>query len=295
MKITIWQPPAYLFESNQKPVILRTEKGRVESDLKIRDIAQFVPKAGDVQRLARKVEIPAENTPGYIKTYFVGYDKPEKGLISIPSNRALGAVKRIHVAFLKNITTVPAKWFLPLFFLFPPKVQDRFVKKAIEQLGYISDWLLSKYYLRSMHWIPSARSIYHVAYATKTIHLHESDTDWLYKYLMFWVCFMEFDNSYRYRVQDIFGQMNQGEIRKNPKKEILRLLKIGEKREHEGMKKKWKDLHTLFRIAFTLRPSWAKIVGRFLYGIDIKLDEEDMYHCRKRMEAGGEYNYETNT
>lgn len=90
---------------------------------------------------------------------------------------------------------------------------------------------------------------------------------------------LEFDNAYRYRLQDIIGETNK-ELLKNPRKEIVRLLAIYNSREFtKGAPDKINKLKLLRQ--FLLLPNIKRSFLKTLESIDlekIKFDDNDRFH-----------------
>lgn len=88
---------------------------------------------------------------------------------------------------------------------------------------------------------------------------------------------LEFDDAYRFRLQDLLGELNKQNLILNPRKELKRLIDLGIQREHwegvQGKFKSWKKLINLIP---------KKILNKIvlvLLELDmdkVKLDESDM-------------------
>jgi hypothetical protein len=107
--------------------------------------------------------------------------------------------------------------------------------------------------------------------------------------------FMEADFAYRYRLQDIISEFNKEAFKKNPLKEITRLMDLMVQREPEepeagmGMKRKWNGIKKLLPLAFWyLRIFHNKLYKELIKaGEEINLEEikptkEDLYWMNKQ-------------
>ena len=97
---------------------------------------------------------------------------------------------------------------------------------------------------------------------------------------------MEFDNAYRYRVQDILPEVNKEELKKNTIKELHRVLDIMGGRENTQTIKDSCFLLKKF-VSFYLRFD-RKLLGllrEVLLEVNLKqvsLDEMDIEYCKPR-------------
>lgn len=98
-----------------------------------------------------------------------------------------------------------------------------------------------------------------------------------------WCALLEFDTAYRYRIQDIFVEINKEDLRKNPTKEIQRVLSILFRREislNNGLGKfKTVVPFIFFYLKYINRRLLGKIVD-FLFECDmreIQSSVEDLY------------------
>lgn len=102
------------------------------------------------------------------------------------------------------------------------------------------------------------------------------------------ICFYaEYDPAYRYRLQDILACLDKEALRKNPKKELKRLLAIiceresyACKMEDWGMANKWIKIFKLVSIFMFLKPKFKKTLIKILNNIDLNevaLSDEDIY------------------
>lgn len=98
----------------------------------------------------------------------------------------------------------------------------------------------------------------------------------------------EYDNAYRFRIQDGFGVTTKQKMLDNPAKELALVIKTIKSREHvEGkehdqqmMGKKWRSLEILLKFAFWM-PSIRNAFKTAMEACDfdnLQMDERDKYH-----------------
>ena len=123
--------------------------------------------------------------------------------------------------------------------------------------------------------------------------------DFLRTIVLIW----EFDNSYRFRGQDVFSELNKDNLRINPRKEIMRLFTIGLQRERAGLSEKdkealrksgaeffdvamkWKLILKLLKTVLFFSKDFTKLFADFFNELTIeefKFDEGDWYWVCER-------------
>lgn len=104
----------------------------------------------------------------------------------------------------------------------------------------------------------------------------------------FIVLFIEYDNAYRFRLQDALENLNKENVEKNTVKEIKRLLDLLIERENPiygGIPNKWKQIKRVIIPVLILSKTIRNLIRDFLLQLDldmIKLDEDDFYFCLNR-------------
>lgn len=160
---------------------------------------------------------------------------------------------------------------LSLFFLLPNQ-RTKFIRRTgmylYKHLYHTWDSLKDTEYCRSSQELNRA--------ITKVVpkDWHEQTViNYKYTFLSFW----ENDDHYRFLMQDLLSALDKESLKKNPKKELKRLLDLGMSRSHfEGVKKKLGDLKKLL----TFVPSrFLRIPTQVIQELNmdkIRLDSEDM-------------------
>lgn len=206
-------------------------------------------------------------TLGYI-TKCAGM-RPYKGfLFNEVDSAAINGVKSLVAYIVYLLTHTP----LALFFVFPS-----FRLKAAKRLG------MHFYKALKYTWEGTLLSKFSETgkELNRVIEKH-LPTDWevqmFFNYRSSLVYAVESDDVYKYMFQDLIGgEMNKQSLEKNARKELKRLLKLGEERSHlDGVKKKYRDGQRLVSI---LPPRIIKGIKNVLLDINqarIKLDENDL-------------------
>lgn len=98
---------------------------------------------------------------------------------------------------------------------------------------------------------------------------------------------LEYDNAYRYRLEDIFTETSKEELSHNPRREIKRLLSIYLKREKDtGVAYKHKMIFQLMSLPLLL-PMVKSSLRKALTNCEfnrLQFDEADRYWCRNRFD-----------
>lgn len=100
--------------------------------------------------------------------------------------------------------------------------------------------------------------------------------------------FLEYDNAYTLRLQDIIVELDKRAFERNPPKEIRRLMGVMIEREKNiPMAKKLKGLKNVIYIFLRFSPHYCDILKKVVRELDVekvKLDKGDWYFCKKRMD-----------
>ena len=107
------------------------------------------------------------------------------------------------------------------------------------------------------------------------------------KFLEFTYFFIEFDNAYRFRLQDILENLDKENLRKGVIRETRRLFKLLIRREIKGIgiDFKWKEIYYIIMGALVLSKDIRNFTREFLLELDlsqVRLDEDDWYFCLNR-------------
>lgn len=233
----------------------------------------------DVAGLDR-VEFPEA---GGIHTYMDGQKYPYKGFPYNEFVERVDLLKKITRTVLSGmyhelkskprvqlLTLVPAAW----------------ASKSLVRTGiYVFYRILDRFKMKSNRYCDAGRELYRAF--SLSVEGEGSKELELRLMLRDAICMIiEFDNAYRYRLQDIIAELDQRAVKEQPTKEITRLLEIMQTRERT---QELVDTWTLFKllIKWYLRfdKPMQRIITNVLANIDIgkvKLTPEDEQFCEKR-------------
>ena len=280
----ILEPPPVLFQtSNNKERISPRVKG--ESNLSPSDL-----KAKIVERV--------EYSNNGIFAYYAGHLHPAKGFPYPDILYKLNAVKRTILSLMKVAVSFPA-----IVFIAPLLLSKRFIAKSIEYLGIEYAYAyLEPIFFKEEFLCKSAKAIkYALVKAVKKIIKPKYWTT-AFQLVEVIVAIIEFDNSYRFRFQDIAAEINKAFFAKNPSREIARLFKIAgdrekrtnqltyEEQDKPGMIRKYEMMVKFVKVLLFVKPDLKRIVQEFIKHLDLEmasLDVDDVYWCLYR----SDYNY----
>ncbi len=227
---------------------------------------------------SRKMKLEkAEWTPdGFVTTW--DSMPPRKGLMLTQNGMPLvDSSKNAIMTILKLIKETPLKFFLLL-----PSVRNRVIKLLIEQAYKPISVLI----MEDNKWCKSGQELARVLEVNRLGNetpeiriLNELKWKARVTFLALW----EYDESYRYRGQDIYEAINLLNLSENPRKELLRAIKLGYERDNDpSMKQKWKLLR--FAVMFAPPKIIRKISDTLLkiYPERMKLDSNDKEWARNK-------------
>jgi len=243
-----------------------------------------------------KIDHPTE---GGVFTYLQGYKYPYQGY---PDERIVdlnASYKRSLISLPELFSKSPLRYFVPLMLLLPKKMKMKFAGDLVIHFGNIYAAGFGKHQIDDIRFCVSAREILR---AGKVLieKLPEGVLKALsVKFLYSLVMAYEFDNAYRYRAQDIFGVLDIARIKENARKEILRVLTIGLKRERTFAtipkeQRQFMDVATKWELALKatslfllFNPFVTRILRDFFLEVDmekIRFNEMDWYYVCGRFD-----------
>lgn len=256
--IKVIYPPAELFEK-EDTLILNQETPQ---------------KRDSFVYLMKYAVIPDE---GGVYLYSETAKYPEKGWPFREAVLANDTIKRVVVNAIKFLVSIPKNIFRP----------SKILRSALELFTDYSNLVFTRWeiYWKPLRYCTAVREIYRVG-------MLMAGEDDVYIRLVKAICmFLEFDNAYRYRFQDLMGEINIESLKKNPKKECIRLLKLY--RERDLSQKAETEKPAIFLkflpYAFMIKDIRNAFIN-FFSQTDItllKFDEMDWY----RVLVWGDYNF----
>ena len=258
-------------------VILRTmreKEGRI-----IEDYSPYKIKHSEGHETERVIFPPEGGT----LLYYKGVSHPMKGIFFSEVVEAVDEVKKNLMVLVRSFGSFRSKLKLLLFGLLFRKEIERVAVESLEMF----DRKLEKFRLKPNKYCRAVREVYR---AFERVRYFEDD-DSLKKVLVDVrdiVCMiLEYDDSYRYRFQNIIVKLNQRAIKNNIIKELRRLFDVAVEKETVNsiptdrtiVSNKLRSLKkTIFILYFTKRIK--KILIKFLRELKIEelaMDEDDLY------------------
>jgi hypothetical protein len=186
-------------------------------------------------------------------------------------------IKRAVINSLRFILSSPVRYLIPAFVILPSFLKRRIVRAALEQFSDFTEVLAvrSGTYRDPQYMCTMAREVYRVGMELAGgnpagIRLVEAITHVL-----------EFDDAYRYRVQDIMGELNLTALSANPGREVSRLLVLAASRGEVTTGEKFRLFARIVPYLF-MTGDVRKATLAFFERADLeklRLDRNDMYTC----------------
>ncbi len=231
------------------------------------------------------VEYPEE---GGIYVWYKGMPYPKKGFPFPEATFQNDITKRIFMSILRPLAM--KEMLLPglAFLLLPWKRKIKVANNSMREFNRIASWTLSACFLVPERYSHPAQTINKMLTEfIKNLGIDEENNIGRVIATM-----IEYDDAYRYRIQDLGSEIRWREMKTNPRKEIKRLLKIYMERE---------KVPNIFAVKGTLLFAstilWhPKILRAFKKAIltlswteqnRLGLDNADRYHILMR----GDYNF----
>lgn len=236
-------------------------------------------KPKDIQGL-REVKFPPE---GGVLTYMDGYEVPFKGFPFFSFVDTVDTIKKIQRGVLSSLfhsLRRRRKWQLALL-VFVPWI---FGDLVAAYLGSIHRMMI-RIRLKPNRYCTSMREL-HRAFSVEWHDdtLHEREYRLMLRDVL--CMFLEFDNAYRFRLQDIIVHLDKQKLEENPSKEVLRLFELLSKREKtQEIKDTWKLVKTFLPLYLRLNKSVRKWLVSVLLQLDLEqmaLSKEDKVFCMLR-------------
>lgn len=219
---------------------------------------------------------------GGILVHYQGMLYPKKGFPTPDSSAAVNLFKKIMLAFFQ----IGGKkdMLLPILSIaiLPWSLKRRILDRTIRSVNEIGNWTMGGFYLKRDRYCKAARSIWTVIEVF--LELLGIDPDEATKTAKMIATIFEYDDAYRYRIQDIATEASRHALIERPIREILRLSDIYVARERAD--------HVLpnfraFKAILVMLLLHPKIKRAFRLAIinlpqakfsNLKLDNADRYH-----------------
>ena len=243
----------------------------------MKEIPYFQSDIPQDSLVIEKVEIPEG---GGIFTYMQGKEYPYKGFPYIDFVDNIDKIKKIGKAMfsglyhnvlkgnkLKLLTLIPCSWL---------------ASRMFRVFVYAFYRLVERFRIKPIMYCQAMREVYKQFSTIRNYEMQE-----LQLQMRDLLCMvLEFDNAYRYRFQDLVGELNQQELVKNPIKELKRIIQIAQSREIE---QQGKDMWTLIDKGLINYLIFDKKIREMLVGIfsninieEVKLQIDDQLYAEPR-------------
>lgn len=248
---------------------------------RIKQVAELPSEIPTDSHPLSKVEFPEEEG---IFTFMDGYDYPYRGYPFYEFVDKIDLIKKLsrnlQGGFYHGLKNRWTKWLLiPLI---PTLGRSLFWACA-----YTFHRLIDRFKVRTNRYSQFVGELYRafsVAWSDESAQITE-----LRKMIRDVECMiLEFDNAYRFRAQDLLPELDKDSLRKNPIKEINRLLDIWISREiNEDVKNSWRLLKLFVSYYLRFDKPLLQVFVRVLLELDIEkceLTPEDKYYSVPRVD-----------
>lgn len=244
--------------------------------------------------IVEEVREPAE---GGFECRYKGEKYFRKGVLTPDALIAATVIKKL----IKTTTKLlPSLWFI-IPFLLIPKLGKKIQWKILEWFSENCHSSMSRFYIKPMKGCTVLRELWRCAIEIfKNESLTQTERILLDRIIVSVGLIFEYDDSYRYRMQDALSLISKEDFEKNPALELKRLYGIlcdrdglpdqfdndGKRKQVDnGMVERMDKLYKLIRYAFLFFPAIRNKAKEFVRNLDvekIKLDDDDFYHCLMR-------------
>jgi hypothetical protein len=217
--------------------------------------------------------------------YYKGYKDqpppkfPSRNVAPEDAVYAVAGVKRNLLAVLRFLGTKEMRWVLGFVALGTRKWQTRLLTNALNEFNASSEVLLYPFYLNEDYYCEVGSEIGNatIEFLT-TLGIREETAQKTGEIV---ATMIEFDNVYRWRLQDTMGYARKDDMLYNFPSEVERLLKIEASHEvHADMAPKFSSIGKMLKLAWKI-PRIKKALQVSIQSIDFdkcKLDEGEIYH-----------------
>jgi hypothetical protein len=211
--------------------------------------------------IAIGVEFPAE---GGILLHYKGFRYPKKSWPFKPALNANDTVKRFIMVCVRFIGSFPKNL-----------LYGRVIDSAIDGFTDFTDLIyrIHGVYWKPRFWCTMGREVWRIG-------TDMTSSERGIKFVKAICTLLEFDDAYRYYIQDGLGELNIDAFMKDPSRETKRILFIMALRK-EGTREKFKSVAKVLPLLLYI-PKVKKTMKEFFRKVDMEkmyLDEMDWYIC----------------
>lgn len=231
----------------------------------------------------RPIEYPEE---GGILAYHIGVPYPEKGFPDDYATYALNGLKRMTIGPLRALMTKD-NWRQGLaFFLTPKKAKIRAIGRFMQAYSEGAMWWVGPHVWDVKYMSTFGREFYAFLMNVCVAYGISPTICTLFCHIIAYM--VDYDNSYRLRVQDLFSETTKAKLMGNLRGEIKRLFLLYQQRQPNGvggaMHDKFRAVATMLSF-LTFVPGFKKAIITALEKsnfVNFQYDESDRYHILLR-------------
>lgn len=213
-----------------------------------------------------------------IMLHFHGCLHPRKGFPFPEATYAMDTVKAYTMSLVMSIAR--KEMILPAmgFFILPWKKKLAFIQNAISLYTKFGHRVLSPVYLKPQYTTPTTRAVKHIV--RTFLENLGIDAGTAIECGKVFSTLIEYDNAYRWRIQDIFSEFEKKEFVDNPGKALKKVMNLVKERDQQ-IAHKINAYGNLLRIGLFLS---KKVRAAFKEAIltsdfeQLQADEADKYH-----------------
>lgn len=248
-------------------------------------------------RIAPAQEVWGHGTVSYAPTHaeylegkgcfvhYYGVPYPSKTVAPVEAIHASNVAKRILINLLRLWSSKEALFPLASLFLVGKKIRGKFLTRIFDYFNLETDTVATGFYLKDGYYCAFVKEIRKFA-ETLLISLGvEKETAIKTAEIMGMV--FEYDNAYRFRLQDIMDSADPEKLLSDLPNEIDRLIALERNRENlvfttetNSVPGKFKSAASFLRYGWYI-PSFRKVIKKAIESINFdncKFDEADLYH-----------------
>ncbi len=245
----------------------------------------------DVQVIAKE-EVPTyildhfDFTKG-IDTYMKDASFPRKGF---PTPSAFVSVNYVKSVFIDSLRVIIDPVFIPtavMFLCLPFKRKIKFIEKALIGFNRLTFKVMRKELRVHRYLTPIAQELF-ILVKVFLVRLGINEEQAI-QFAEIFCHLIEYDDAYRFRLQDIFNEVNQESLLTNPRKELKRVFKIYKERDSIGVAEKFSIIYYLLLLVLLspkIRSSFKEVVKVTNFS-KLRFDEADHYWVSVR----GDYKF----
>jgi hypothetical protein len=216
-----------------------------------------------------------------------GAEFPQKGVAIPITMQRINAVKRMITESTKLIKEKEFLILVSLFMLKTIKGRIKFIEKIFNSFNSIAIKVIDNSFFKRYYLTSVARNL-DLLISRTMINMGISKTVSA-DFGRVMSAVIEFDNAYRFRMQDAITEIDIDKLKNRPAKELLRVLEIYRQRDNEGVSRKIMILKPIIKILFMSK--WfrnAFILALESINIDeMRFDANDRYWICQR----GDYEF----